>query len=143
MPARRIGLLVFPRLTQLDLTGPYEVFTRLPGADVLLVWKSHEPIAADSGLRLLPDVTLQACPPLDIICVPGGPGVNALMEDDAVLAWLRQRAENAHFVGSVCTGSLVLGAAGLLRGRHATSSRRTASASLRKPRAAARAQPSR
>jgi cyclohexyl-isocyanide hydratase len=121
MPARRIGLLVFPRLTQLDLTGPYEVFTRLPGADVLLVWKSHEPIAADSGLRLLPDVTLQACPPLDIICVPGGPGVNALMEDDAVLAWLRQRAENAHFVGSVCTGSLVLGAAGLLRGRHATS----------------------
>ena len=117
----RIGCLLFPRMTQLDLTGPYEVFTRVPDAEVLLLWKTLEPIEADSGLRMLPYVTLRDCPPLDIICVPGGPGVNALMEDDEVLAWLRDRAARARYISSVCTGSLVLGAAGLLRGKRATS----------------------
>jgi cyclohexyl-isocyanide hydratase len=121
MSTLRIGLLVFPRMTQLDLTGPFEVFTRVPDAQVLLVWKTLEPIEADTGLRLLPYTTLRDCPPLDVVCVPGGPGVNALMEDDEVLDWLRQRAENARYVGSVCTGALVLGAAGLLRGKRATS----------------------
>jgi cyclohexyl-isocyanide hydratase len=117
----RIGCLLFPRMTQLDLTGPYEVFTRVPGAEVLLLWKTLEPIEADSGLRMLPYATLRDCPPLDIICVPGGPGVNALMEDEEVLAWLRERAADARYVSSVCSGSLVLGAAGLLRGKRATS----------------------
>ena len=108
-------------MTQLDLTGPFEVFTRLPDAQVLLLWKTLEPVEADTGLRLLPYATLRDCPPLDVVCVPGGPGVNALMEDAEVLAWLRQQADQARYVSSVCTGSLVLGAAGLLRGKRATS----------------------
>ena len=108
-------------MTQLDLTGPFEVFTRLPDAQVLLLWKTLEPVEADSGLRLLPYATLRDCPPLDVVCVPGGPGVNALMEDPEILDWLRQQAEHARYVSSVCTGSLVLGAAGLLRGKRATS----------------------
>jgi cyclohexyl-isocyanide hydratase len=121
MPTLRIGLLLFQRMTQLDMTGPFEVFTRVPDAQVLLVAKTLEPIEADTGLRMLPYTTMRECPPLDVICVPGGPGVNALMEDAEVLAWLRLQAARARYVGSVCTGSLVLGAAGLLRGRRATS----------------------
>jgi cyclohexyl-isocyanide hydratase len=121
MTKLRIGCLLFPRMTQLDLTGPFEVFTRVPGAEVLLLWKTLEPIEADSGLRILPYATLRDCPPLDIVCVPGGPGVNALMEDADVLQWLRDQAEHARYISSVCTGSLVLGAAGLLRGKRATS----------------------
>ncbi|MEJ0017775.1 MAG: DJ-1/PfpI family protein [Acetobacteraceae bacterium] len=121
MPEFRIGMLLFPRMTQLDLTGPFEVFTRLPNAQVLLLWKTLEPVEADTGLRLLPYATLRDCPPLDVVCVPGGPGVNALMEDPEVLDWLRRQAAEARYVSSVCTGSLVLGAAGLLRGKRATS----------------------
>ena len=121
MPTLRIGLLLFERMTQLDMTGPFEVFTRVPEAQVLLVAKTLEPIEADTGLRMLPYTTLRDCPPLDVVCVPGGPGVNALMEDEEVLDWLREQAAHARYVGSVCTGSLVLGAAGLLRGRRATS----------------------
>jgi cyclohexyl-isocyanide hydratase len=117
----RIGLLLFPRMTQLDLTGPFEVFAKLPDAEVLLLWKTLEPVEAETGLRMLPHATLRDCPKLDVICVPGGPGVNALMEDADVLDWLRERAAQARFVGSVCTGSLVLGAAGLLRDKRATS----------------------
>ena len=116
-----IGLLLFPRLTQLDLTGPFEVFKRMPGATVHLIWKDLEPIHADSGLGLLPTTTMADCPPLDVICVPGGPGVAELMEDAAVLDFLRKAAANAQYVTSVCTGSLVLGAAGLLKGKRATS----------------------
>jgi cyclohexyl-isocyanide hydratase len=116
-----IGLLLFPRLTQLDLTGPFEVFKRIPGATVHLIWKDLEPIRADSGLGLLPTTTMADCPPLDVICVPGGPGVAELMEDASVLAFLRKAAANAQYVTSVCTGSLVLGAAGLLKGKRATS----------------------
>jgi cyclohexyl-isocyanide hydratase len=121
MTTLRIGCLIFPRMTQLDLTGPFEVFSRVPDAQVLLLWKTLEPVEADTGLRMLPYATLHDCPPLDIICVPGGPGVNNLMEDEEILTWLRDRAATARFVSSVCTGSLVLGAAGLLRGKRATS----------------------
>jgi len=116
-----IGLLLFPRMTQLDLTGPFEVFTKLPDARVLLLWKTLQPAEADSGLRLLPSAMLNDHPPLDVICVPGGPGVNPLMEDATVLDWLRVQASHARYVSSVCTGALVLGAAGLLRGKRATS----------------------
>lgn len=115
-----IGFLLFPRLTQLDLTGPYEVLSRLPGARVRLVWKTLEPVRADTGIGLLPDTTLAECPPLDLVCVPGGPGVAALMEDAEVLDFLRRQAAGARYVTSVCTGALVLGAAGLLRGKRAT-----------------------
>jgi cyclohexyl-isocyanide hydratase len=121
MSRTRIGLLLFPRMTQLDLTGPFEVFAKLPGAEVLLLWKTLEPVEAETGLRMLPHATLRDCPALDVVCVPGGPGVNALMEDAEVLDWLRAQAGSARYVSSVCTGSLVLGAAGLLRGKHATS----------------------
>jgi cyclohexyl-isocyanide hydratase len=115
-----IGFLLFPRLTQLDLTGPYEVFSRLPGARVRLVWKTLEPMRADTGIGLLPDTTLAECPPLDLVCVPGGPGVAALMEDAEALDFLRRQAAGARYVTSVCTGALVLGAAGLLRGKRST-----------------------
>jgi cyclohexyl-isocyanide hydratase len=121
MSQTRIGMLLFPRMTQLDMTGPFEVFTRIPDAQVLLIWKTLEPVEADTGLRLLPYATLRDCPQLDVICVPGGPGVNALMEDAEVLTWLRERAGQARYVTSVCTGSMVLGAAGLLNGKRATS----------------------
>jgi cyclohexyl-isocyanide hydratase len=120
MKTIRIGLLLFPRLTQLDLTGPFEVFAKLPDATVHLLWKTHEPITAETGMRILPDTTLAECPPLDVLCVPGGPGVSAMMEDADVLAFLREQARITRFVTSVCTGALVLGAAGLLRGRRAT-----------------------
>jgi cyclohexyl-isocyanide hydratase len=115
-----MGFLLFPRLTQLDLTGPYEVFSRLPGARVRLVWKTLEPVRADTGIALLPDTTFADCPPLDLLCVPGGPGVAALMEDAEVLDFLRRQAAGARYTTSVCTGALVLGAAGLLRGKRAT-----------------------
>lgn len=121
MPTTRIGMLLFPRMTQLDLTGPFEVFAKLPDAEVLLLWKTLQPVEAETGLRMLPHATLRDCPPLDVVCVPGGPGVNALMEDGEILAWLRMQAGHARYVSSVCTGSLVLGAAGLLRNKRATS----------------------
>lgn len=121
MTARlRFGLLLFPRLTQLDLTGPFEVFARVPGAETRVVWKTTGPVRSDTGLALLPDTTFADCPPLDVLCVPGGPGVAALMEDAEVLDFLRAQARGARFVTSVCTGALVLGAAGLLKGVRAT-----------------------
>jgi cyclohexyl-isocyanide hydratase len=116
----RIGLLIFPGLTQLDLTGPYEVFARLPGAEVHLLWKNAEPVRTEHGLTLAPTTILEACPALDLVCVPGGPGVNELLTDGAVLAFLRRIAPGARWITSVCTGALVLGAAGLLAGRRAT-----------------------
>lgn len=114
-----IAILTFPRVTQLDLTGPYEVFSRLPGARVELVWKTLDPVRSDTGFGLLPTATLDACPQATVIVVPGGPGQQDLMDDDAVLAFLRAQAAGAAWVMSVCTGSLVLGAAGLIAGRRA------------------------
>jgi cyclohexyl-isocyanide hydratase len=111
-----IGLLLFPRLTQLDLTGPFEAFARVPGAKVHLVWKAIEPVKSDTGLEILPTDTLASCPRLDVLCVPGGPGVNAMLEDEEVLAFLRRQGADARYVTSVCSGALVLGAAGLLQG---------------------------
>lgn len=111
-----IGLLLFPRLTQLDLTGPFEAFARIPNAKVHLIWKTLEPVVSDVGLPIVPTMTLDQCPPLDVVCVPGGPGMNALLEDEQVLSFLRKHGQNARYVTSVCTGALVLGAAGLLKG---------------------------
>src|SRR5262249_10665228 len=115
-----VGLLVFPDLTQLDLTGPYEVFSRAPGMRVLLIGTRPGPIRSEWGLTLGTDCTLENVPPVDILCVPGGPGVNALLSDDGVLDAVAALGERAAWVTSVCTGALVLGAAGLLRGHRAT-----------------------
>jgi cyclohexyl-isocyanide hydratase len=115
----RIGFLLFARLTQLDFTGPYEILSRMPRAEVHLVARSLEPVTDERGLGLQPTTTLDACPPLDLVCVPGGAGVNAVLDDRAMLAFLRRMAQGARYVTSVCTGSLALGAAGLLRGRRA------------------------
>ena len=117
---RHIGILVFPGVQQLDLTGPYEVFASLPDTKVHLIWKDRAPITSATGLVLIPTMTFGECPKLDVICVPGGGGVNALLEDAETLAFVRARAQQARYVTSVCTGSLVLGAAGLLKGRKAT-----------------------
>ena len=115
-----IGMLVFPRMTQLDLTGPFEAFARIPGAKVHLLWKRKELVTSDTGLSLLPTMTFAECPPLDVICVPGGPGQIALMDDGEVLTFVRKQGQQAQYVTSVCTGSLVLGAAELLNGYEAT-----------------------
>jgi cyclohexyl-isocyanide hydratase len=111
---------MFPRMTQLDLTGPFEAFARIPGAKVHLLWKQKEPVTSDTGLSLLPTMTLAECPPLDVVCVPGGPGQIDLMDDEEVIAFVRKQGLQAQYVTSVCTGSLVLGAAGLLNGYEAT-----------------------
>lgn len=116
----QIGLLLFPKLTQLDLTGPFEVFARMPGARVHLIWKSREPVTCDRGLTMQASMDYAGCPQLDVICVPGGPGQIDLMDDGETLDFLRRQAEGAKWVTSVCTGALVLGAAGLLRGYRAT-----------------------
>src|SRR5215469_13164625 len=117
----RSGMLVFPNLTQLDLTGPYEVLARLPDAETLLLWKTLDPVRSEHGLTILPTATFNSCPTLDLVLVPGGPGINPLLEDAEVLAFLRRAAAEARYVVAVCTGSLVLGAAGQLRARRATS----------------------
>ncbi|AWN43526.1 DJ-1/PfpI family protein [Methylobacterium durans] len=116
----RIGLLVFPGVQQLDLTAPYEVFAALPGAEMHLVAADLAPVRSTTGLVLTPTTRLADCPDLDVVCVPGGSGVNALMRDATALAFLRRQAGTARHLTSVCTGALVLGAAGLLRGRRAT-----------------------
>lgn len=115
----QIGLLVFPLVTQLDFTGPLQVFSSVPGATVHLIWKTLAPVPSDSVLMLTPTVTFADCPQLDVICVPGGIGTDALLNDEETLDFVRRQAASAKFVTSVCTGSLVLGAAGLLKGYNA------------------------
>ena len=115
-----IGLLLFPDITQLDLTGPYEVFIKFPDAKVRLIWKSLDPVTAGGGMRILPDTSFADCPQLDLVCVPGGAGMNPLLNDDETLGFIRSQALEARYVTSVCTGALVLGAAGLLKGKRAT-----------------------
>lgn len=111
----QIGMLLFPRITQLDLTGPLELLHRVPGAEVNLLWKDPEPVRSSSGMRILPSKTLADCPPLDVLVVPGGNGTADLLDDGVVLDWLTMQARTARYVTSVCTGALLLGAAGLLR----------------------------
>ena len=115
----QIGLLLFPRVTQLDFTGPLQVFSSVPGATVHLIWKRIEPVASDSVMMLTPTITFADCPQLDVICVPGGFGTDDMVNDEEMLEFLRRQAEGAKYITSVCTGSLVLGAAGLLKGYRA------------------------
>lgn len=115
-----VTMLLYPKLTQLDLTGPFEVMARYPELELNLVWKDLGPVADASGLSLLPNHTFATCPQADILFVPGGPGQVGLMDDEETLSFLREQAEGARLITSVCTGSLVLAAAGLLKGRKAT-----------------------
>ncbi len=116
----QIGFLLCPQVQQLDLTGPYDVLASLPDVKVHLIWKDLVPVTASTGLVLKPTTTFDDCPKLDVICVPGGSGVGPLMEDDETLTFLKAQAANARYITSVCTGALVLGAAGLLKGKRAT-----------------------
>ncbi|QBX99379.1 DJ-1/PfpI family protein [Rhodophyticola sp. CCM32] len=116
----RIGILAFPNITQLNLTGPYEVFSRLPNTRTDLVWKSTDPVLSDTGFTITPTLAFADAPEFDVILVPGGVGQQGLLEDTDVLHFIRQQAKTAKWVMSTCTGSLVLGAAGLLDGKRAT-----------------------
>jgi len=111
-----IGFLLFPMVTQLDLTGPAQVLSRVPNAKVHLVWKTLEPVVTDVGFEIKPTVTFADCPPLTVLCVPGGFGIGDQLTDDETLGFLRRQGAGARYVTSVCNGALILGAAGLLRG---------------------------
>jgi cyclohexyl-isocyanide hydratase len=115
-----VGMLLFENATQLDLTGAYEVFARMPDTHVSLVASSLEPVRTEWGLTIVPNLALTVAPLFDVICVPGGWGVNALLTNEAVLEFLRMQGAGARYITSVCTGALLLGAAGLLRGYRAT-----------------------
>jgi len=131
MTDKRVGILIFPAVEVLDFCGPYEVFsvTRLhedrrreesSPFEVLLVAQSGEPVVATGGLRVIPDVTLETCPPLDILVVPGGWGTRTEISNQRLLTWISERAKQVETLTSVCTGAMLLGQAGLLDGRRAT-----------------------
>jgi transcriptional regulator GlxA family with amidase domain len=131
MTAKRVGILIFPAVEVLDFCGPYEVFsaTRLDEErrreesspfEVLLVAETAEPVVATGGLRVIPDVTLETCPPLDILVVPGGWGTRQEIGNRRLLTWIAERARRVETLTSVCTGAMLLGEAGLLDGRRAT-----------------------
>ena len=115
-----IGMLLFPNLTQLDLTCPYEVFSRMPDTRVTVIAATPAPVRTEWGLTITPDAAFDHAPELDVLCVPGGWGVNAMLEDAPLLSFVRERGARARYVTSVCSGALLLGAAGLLRGYRAT-----------------------
>ncbi len=131
MQQRRVGILIFPDVEVLDFCGPFEVFSvarldeakrrEMPGPyQVLLVAETTEPVRASGGLRVLPDHTLADCPPLDLLLVPGGYGTRPLLDHQPLLDWIAERGRQGELLTSVCTGSLLLGKAGLLDGRRAT-----------------------
>lgn len=109
-------MLLFEGLAQLDLTGPFEVFSRLPDTNVRMVAKEMAPVRSDGGLIISPGNTIFDCPELDVLMVPGGGGIGKLMDDESVLTFVADQGKQARYVTSVCTGALVLGAAGLLAG---------------------------
>lgn len=115
-----IGMVLFPNLTQLDFTGSYEVFSRLPNTRVYLLAPTLDPIYSESGLSVLPNTNFSLSPTLDVLFVPGGLGVNALLEDAEFIQFLKTQGANAGYVTSVGTGSFLLAAAGLLQGYRAT-----------------------
>ena len=118
----RVAFLLFPSLTQLDLTGPAQVLARLGGdCRIDLVWHNRDPIMTDAGFAILPTATFDEISAADILCIPGGVGVNSVVGDDKAMDWVARVGREAAWVTSVCTGSLILGAAGLLRDYRATS----------------------
>ena len=121
MPLFNIGFVIFPDLTQLDFTGPLQVLSRLPQSATHIVAKSAAPVPSDCGLGLVPTHTFANCPALDLICIPGGSeGVAGILNDGDTIEFVRHKASAAKYVTSVCTGAFVLGVAGLLKGRRAT-----------------------
>jgi cyclohexyl-isocyanide hydratase len=116
----QIGSLLFEGIDQIDLTGPFEVLSRIPNATYRIYGKTAAPVRDLKGLRLTPDAALTEAPPLDVLHIPGGYGQEALMEDAEVLGWIQRQVSGACAIFSVCTGALILGAAGLLKGRRAT-----------------------
>jgi cyclohexyl-isocyanide hydratase len=116
-----VGFVIFPELTQLDFTGPLQVLARLPHSAMHIVAKSADPVPSDCSLSLVPTHTFADCPSLDLICVPGGTaGVVRAMSDRETIDFVRRQSSTAKYVTSVCTGAFILGAAGLLKGRRAT-----------------------
>jgi cyclohexyl-isocyanide hydratase len=116
----QIGFILFDNVTQLDFTGPLQVLHRLPDSKVHIIAATLDPVMSDCGLALVPTTTFADCPQLDMICIPGGFGVSAAMADQAVIEFVRGQAPNARYVTSVCTGAFILGTAGLLKGKKAT-----------------------
>lgn len=119
IPPISVAFLLFPDVTQLDLTGPAQVLSRLGNVALDLVWHDRSPVMTDAGFAILPTATFAELTRADILCVPGGLGINGVIADDAAMAWVAAIAAEAQWVTSVCTGSLILGAAGLLRGYRA------------------------
>jgi cyclohexyl-isocyanide hydratase len=121
MPTFTIGFVLFPDLTLLDLTGPLQVLARLPDARIIVAAKSQNPVPSDCGLSLLPTHSFANSPPFDLICAPGGvKGVIGSIADHETIDFVRRQAAGAKYVTAVCTGTFVLGIAGLLEGRRAT-----------------------
>ena len=121
MATFQVGFVIFPELTQLDFTGPLQVLARLPQSTTHIIAKTERPVPSDCGLGLVPTCTFADCPPLDLICVPGGTtGVVKAIGDAETVAFVRRQAAGAKYVTSVCTGAFILGAAGLLQGKRAT-----------------------
>ena len=114
-----IGFLMFPGVTQLDAHGPAQILSQIPGAQMHYIWKSLHPVPTDAGFSILPTTTIADAPQLDVICIPGGRGQFDYMDDEVVLEFVHRQGEKAKFVTSVCTGSLMLGRAGLLDGYEA------------------------
>ena len=115
-----VGFLLFPGIQLLDFAGPYEIFAALPDCEIRLFWKTLEPLPGSTGLLLHPNATLNDSSPLDVLCILGGAGINALLLDGEIVNWVGQQASKARWITSVCTGALLLGVAGLLKGRRAT-----------------------
>ncbi|MEL6338731.1 MAG: DJ-1/PfpI family protein [Myxococcota bacterium] len=111
-----IGFLIYPGVTQLDFTGPAQLLSQMPRAEIVVAWKNTKPVPTDSGFSINPTHAFEDVPPLDMICVPGGPGQGDMMDDEEVLSFLRHHGDQARYVTSVCTGSLLLAKAGLLDG---------------------------
>jgi cyclohexyl-isocyanide hydratase len=114
-----IGLVFYPGMTSLDIIGPQQVFSGLPGVKIHRIWKTLDPVKTDDGMVVVPDTTFDNCPRLDIICIGGGIGQAAVEDDPELLAFLRNQGSTAKYVTSVCGGSIFLAKAGLLEGYRA------------------------
>ena len=109
----RIGFLVYPDVTMLDFAGPAQILSQIPGATVDLIWKDSSPIKTDAQIEVIPTTSLDECPQLDLLCIPGGTGQAGIMDDEKILAFVQAQAEKAKYVTSVCSGSLLLAKAGV------------------------------
>ena len=114
-----IGFVIYPGMTALDIVGPQQVFSALPGIQIHRIWKTLEPLKTDDGMMILPDTTFENCPLLDVICVGGGLGQMVVVDDPEVLEFFRKQGSTAKFITSVCGGSEFLAKAGLLQGYRA------------------------